>query len=288
MGYQQCLIWSGFTMAPFLFALGLVGFTLQFYVQNSALLVRSTAPKSATVGSLYFRFLLATWCFALIPNIFLVISSPSQYCGPFSLASGSNLPPSASVYMAFHYWFKTSPTTSSTFLQEYYSWISYFMFNAVVMIGCVGCCCITGIFYRADGAQMRRIRHKSNNVVHRLEEERNKTMKKVKKWCIEDGGEHPHVIPGLVDETVFYVQPLDKAAEDKNALKVAPFPSQRPGDPDSRGSGMDAEIVSSFWMWRTGRAAPHEDFATEVMTLAHPYSEIAFADSSDSEDEFSD
>jgi hypothetical protein len=63
--YQQCLIWSGFACAPFLFALGLLGFLVQFLVQYSALMVRSKAPKSAAVGSLYYRFLLATWCFAL-------------------------------------------------------------------------------------------------------------------------------------------------------------------------------------------------------------------------------
>jgi hypothetical protein len=37
-----------------------------------------------------------------MPNLFLVINEPTQYCGAFSLASKSNLPPTASVYMTFH------------------------------------------------------------------------------------------------------------------------------------------------------------------------------------------
>ena len=49
---------------------------------------------------------------------------------------------------------------------------------------------------------------------------------------------------------------------------------------------MDAEIVSSFWMWRTGRAAPAEDAEKEVMALGFPYNQIEFEDSSDSDQEF--
>ena len=284
--YQQCLIWSGFACAPFLFALGLVGFTLQFWVQHGVLMVRSKAPKSAAVGSLYYRFLLATWCFALMPNLFLVINKPSQYCGPFSLASNSNLPKTASIYLTFHYWFISSSTTGSTVVQYWYDYVMYFAFNAIVMMMCVCCFCITGVFYRAHGKQLTRNRHRANHLVHTLELDRNRLMKKVKDWCVEDGGEHPHVIPGLGDETVWFIQPLDTPMEDKHALKTAPYPSHRPNDPAIRGSGMDVEIVSNFWMWRTGRATPMEDAEKEVMTLEWPYSQIAFDDSDDSDQDF--
>jgi hypothetical protein len=83
-----------------------------------------------------------------------------------------------------------------------------------------------------------------------------------------------------VDETVFWIQPLDKDLADRNALKEAPGPTFRADDPDigPRGSGIDAELVSSFWMWRTGRAAPHEEFSHEVMTLHHPYDQIVYHD----------
>jgi hypothetical protein len=123
-------------------------------------------------------------------------------------------------------------------------------------------------------------------MVHALESDRNRLMKKVKTWCVEDGGEHPHIIPGLASETVFFIQPIDMPAEDKVALKSAPYPSQRPNDPEIKGSGMDCEIVSSFWMWRTGRAKPAADAETEVMALEFPYKDIVWEDSDEEDQDF--
>merc|ERR1711871_34361 len=301
--YQQCLIFVGFSFAPMLFALGLLGYLVTFWVQYYVLMIRSKAPESADVKATYYKFLAATIVYSsVVLSGLWLIRSGNQFCGPFSQSSGAVIDFDTSIYRTFHYYCINYPVQ---FFVDTYKQIVYYIFSAIFMCFFCGICCISCMFYERHGLQQSRIVNKANRQIGMLELERQETMVKLSAWCHRENTS----IPGLIDEKTAFLQDtdmvqtmdenlraeegIDESEVDERIMqrmyecpvvtgeKAATFtdPEQfgRIGHTGSDGeklAGIPVDTASDFFMWRTGRAKPKDGFEKEEMEYRFPYNTI--------------